>query len=370
MNGSNLIFTLNTVAHLHSAKPRENVVCSPIGLEMAFAMAALGARGETLSEMLDVLGRQDSLTAAGTLDAHRYASLLSQLKGSQLGVQLSMAQALYTREGYDLEDAYVSSVVKHFAGQAHSRDFNQSDEVRDEMNNWVELVTKGQIKELIKEVQPNVIAYLLAANSYKGDWTIPFELKHTRDEPFHTPGGIKQVPLMHRTGGFKMGWGKNFTTAALPMGPDEKVTLYCILPRDGTSMSDVLSGLKQSFEESRRTLRKDNRAELRLPRVKSECAIDLVPVMKGLGMKRAFTAGAADFSGMYKSQGLYIAQAVHKAFWEFDEKGVKAASATGIGMGLESLPPQIRLDKPFIALLMAEPTSTVLFAGIINDPSC
>jgi serine protease inhibitor len=79
----------------------------------------------------------------------------------------------------------------------------------------------------------------------------------------------------------------------------------------------------------------------------------------------------ADFTGMGPGN-IYISKALHRAFWEFDEKGGRAGSATAIETGLESvsMAPVLRFDQPFIALLMTEaPTNTLLFAGVVNDPS-
>jgi serpin B len=91
-----------------------------------------------------------------------------------------------------------------------------------------------------------------------------------------------------------------------------------------------------------------------------------------MGMSDAFDAGKADFSGMDGTRNLFISAAVHKAFVEVNEQGTEAAAATGIAMGLTSLPAppiEFRADHPFLFLIRERQTGSLLFLGRVTDPT-
>ena len=49
--------------------------------------------------------------------------------------------------------------------------------------------------------------------------------------------------------------------------------------------------------------------------------------------------------------------------------GTEAAAATAVVVGIESVPPPVVIDRPFILLIRDIPTNTVLFLGRVLDPS-
>jgi len=63
---------------------------------------------------------------------------------------------------------------------------------------------------------------------------------------------------------------------------------------------------------------------------------------------------------------------VHKAFVAVDEKGTEAAAATGIVVGVTSMPmeppPEFRADRPFVFAIRERATGAILFMGRVSDP--
>jgi serine protease inhibitor len=95
--------------------------------------------------------------------------------------------------------------------------------------------------------------------------------------------------------------------------------------------------------------------------------IALREAMGALGMTDAFT-DRADLSGISTQEHLFITGAQHKAFVAVDEKGTEAAAATGIGVGVTSLPPTFAVDRPFLFLIEDVETKSVLFLGRLLTP--
>jgi serpin B len=56
------------------------------------------------------------------------------------------------------------------------------------------------------------------------------------------------------------------------------------------------------------------------------------------------------------------------AFVDVNEVGTEAAAVTTVGVGVTSLPPQIRVDRPFVFAIRERLSGTILFLGKIVDP--
>ena len=66
---------------------------------------------------------------------------------------------------------------------------------------------------------------------------------------------------------------------------------------------------------------------------------------------------------MTDDPGWFIQAVVHKAFVEVNEEGTEAAAATGVSMGVTSVPPSFIADHPFVFLIRDRVTDSVLFIG-------
>ena len=89
-------------------------------------------------------------------------------------------------------------------------------------------------------------------------------------------------------------------------------------------------------------------------------------------MQRAFSAGAADFSGM-ASEALHVDAVKHKSFVEVNEEGTEAAAATGVIMKMTSVakepgPFEMIVDRSFLFVIEDGPSHTILFLGQVMDP--
>ena len=88
-----------------------------------------------------------------------------------------------------------------------------------------------------------------------------------------------------------------------------------------------------------------------------------------MGMVDLFTS-EADLSG--NGDGLQVDSVIHKAFVEVDEAGTTAAAATGVVVGITSVPsPGVPFvaDHPFHFLIRDNASEAVLFMGRVSDPS-
>jgi serpin B len=145
--------------------------------------------------------------------------------------------------------------------------------------------------------------------------------------------------------------------------------MIVLLPRERYGLAAVEERLSaESVRDwTERLHRRQTRVEL--PRFELESSFGLGSTLASMGMPQAFT-DQADFSGMTGERDLFISKVIHKAFVEVNEEGTEAAAATGVVMELASAPAEpIRVDHPFVFLILDRRTDSVLFLGRVVDPT-
>ncbi len=105
-----------------------------------------------------------------------------------------------------------------------------------------------------------------------------------------------------------------------------------------------------------------------IPRFRLAYDAFLNPVLDAMGMGVAFRPGA-DFTNLSPRGGeLCIDFVRQKTFIEVDEVGTRAAAVTTVGIGPTSFTGVVA-DRPFFFALRERLSGTLLFTGIIGDPT-
>ena len=134
----------------------------------------------------------------------------------------------------------------------------------------------------------------------------------------------------------------------------------------------ALEGKLQDFDILKTSEKSLVPVHLEIPKFKIESTIDLVPILKDLGMTDMFNGLTANFSGISKNERLFVSKAIQKAFIEVDEVGTTAAAATAFVLTTRSGgsgPVEFIADHPFLFFLRDLQTGLVLFQGRMVDPT-
>ncbi len=334
-----------------------NLFFSPASIEVALSMTREGAAGNTLRQMSLLLPEVSVFPLVGN------------------AVTLESANALWIDKKFPILEPFQQTVQEKYSAEIRAADFaGQPDAEREMINCWVEGKTRDKIKNLLAPGTVDDLTRLVLVNAiyFKGDWLHAFEKGRTADEPFRTaPGESVNVPMMTRKPD-RFGYMENdmFQALELPY-QGEELSMLVILPKERCGLARIEEGLSaDALNEWIDTLRKEE-VEVHLPRFKTESQFNLNQVLSGLGMSDAFSPALANFSGMSGINDLFISAVVHKAFVQVNEEGTEAAAATGVVVGITSIPapPKIfRADHPFLFLIRARESGTILFMGRVCDP--
>ena len=333
--------------------------------------------------------------------------------------ELNVANALWGERTYPFKEDYFDKISGLYkTGGVFEVDFKSAaEEVRQQINSWVEEKTKERIKDLIPEGALGSLTRLVLVNAiyFKGEWSVPFEEKDTQDLDFTMADGtIQKKPIMinnglkegsyaafNADGSFyktparvELGSKKTFTPgpdgfamAELPYKGND-LSMVIISPNDPAGLKAVEEKLNAENVSSWIAALQKRKMVVYLPKWKGETTYTLgdsdePAALQKMGMERAFTdpraANGAVFDGMSHAktpaEKLYISKVLHKAFVEVNEKGTEAAAATAVILAeATSAPmdmpyiPVFKADRPFIYLIRDKVSGTILFVGRMMNP--
>lgn len=350
-------------------------VCSPVGLWLALAAVASGARGRTAEELRGLLGVEGEAAAEAVAVVGRRLAVTDGV-ASATGVWSRVAVLDAFRRGLpDVEFGVLRGAPARF--ELPDEVFGATDDVslgetpavaQDELDAWVREATGGRIAGLPLGLDGSEDLVLVNALALKASWLTAFPAHLTRDEPFTDGCGVtRPVPTMRRRIPASWVWSVDgVTVVELPCAGDEAAArVRFVLGRSGAGPADVLPAA-WAGPEVRRPLAADV-ADLTLPRFTLRTKTEADAHLAALGVSRALRPGA-DFSGL-SPVGLFISKVVQEVLVEVAEEGVEAAAVTQVAMTRSAAPPRrqaverIAFDRPFGVVVLDASGELPLFAG-------
>ena len=279
---------------------------------------------------------------------------------------------MWGHRGFPFEGGFLDTLAVNYGAGMRVVDFVADPEAaRQAVNKWVAEQTADKIRDILApgSVTPAMRFVLANAIYFLAAWEDEFDPAYTGPQAFHAlAGGTPSVQMMHATRAFGYAAGEGYQAAALPY-KGEKLEMVVLLPAAGQYEAFENSLTSQRLGQILGTL-SDQQLVLSLPKFAVTSNLDLIPLLKGLGLTAPFSAETADFTGITSQTGLFVAVAKHRAFVTVDEAGTEAGAATVIGGAGTSLPENVMVvDRPFIFLIRDRATGAVLFLGRVTDPS-
>jgi serpin B len=355
-------FGLKLFGRLAAEAPDSNLFLSSTSAAFALAMTYNGAAGETQASMARTLGIE-GMSRDEVNRANR--EWLETLEKTGRGVELSLANSLWIRQGYPMLADFLERNRGFYRAEVQELDFASPAAPR-AINDWVSRSTRGKIDRIVDGIPGNVVMYLINALYFKGDWTYPFDRRLTQQAPFTLVDGTrKTVAMMSQRREFAVLRAEGFQAVSLPYG-NGRFSMVLVLPDEGTGLTGFYAALDAgSWERWMRGFR-DADVVVSLPRFKLEWEESLNETLKAMGMEIAF-GPEADFTAM-SPRDPWIDEVKQKTFLEVNEEGTVAAAVTSVAM-FESAPPELRFDRPFFLAIRDNATETLLFVGQVTDPS-
>ena len=355
--------TLQPIAHepgsiADRVAESRNFLTSPTCLQLALATAAAGAAGQTLQDLLEVLGMTEKSQLREIADTLAVGSRL-----------VSTACRAVARRDLTFERGFAATMAT-LGGTMHRLDFTNTAKAQEKLDNWVYRNTKGLIPRSGITVTPTIDMVLQSALALVAPWAEPFRVEDTEDDEFFLMSGERQpCRMMYTSRNLPYGEYEGWRATTLPY--DGGLTCDIIVPPDGTSPLDATPGLllgllQEMLESSRLPL------EVKLPKVSTSSSESLRTALTRMGLGSLFDN--ADFSAM-SPEVSGISDCVQQVLLEVDERETKAAATVEMVMlacahgGARTPRPPLVCDHPFLLVVRDETTDVPVYMGAIHHPS-
>lgn len=364
-------FELMREAYADEAE-KPNVFLSPLSASMALGMTLNGAAGETFDAMRGTL-RFEGLSQEEI--NHAYRDLIELLLELDSGVDMRIANSAWAAQGLPFRSEFFEAIQTWFDAQAEERDFSDPATV-DAINGWADEQTNGRISQVLDEIDPDHILFLLNAIYFNGSWTHRFDAEETRPSPFTFADG-SEVEVERMNGELRAGirFVDGVQIGELAYG-GQAFVMNLVLPPEGGSLEELLASLDaQTWERWTEGLPEDyqkaQEIQVGLPKLELSYEKKLNDVLTTLGMGVAFSGRLADFSRLVESdftQNVFLDFVKQNTYLRVDEEGTEAAAVTTVGFKATSMPPSLIVDRPYLLVIRERLSGTILFIGAIGDP--
>ena len=347
----------------------QNILISPASVAIALSMVYNGADGDTQQAMAQTL----ALPSMSLEDVNAaISSLINTLATLDPGVRVDIANSLWVRQGTPLQSAFVEQVSDAYGAEVTHLDFG-SPAAPGIINAWVAEKTEGKISQMVNQISPDQVLFVLNAVYFKGSWANAFKPERTTEQPFYLLNGATKPHLqMSQEDEYLYYETNQFQAVSLPYG-DSRLSLYVFLPQPHSSLVDFQSSLTAENWSNWITQFGRRSGAVKLPRFQFEYEMGLKSILESLGMGLAFDPTRANFAKL-SPDPTFISQVKHKTFIEVNEEGTEAAGSTSIGITVTSVTPEpeppfeMVVDRPFFVAIRDNATGAILFMGAIVEP--
>lgn len=372
-------FTLNFLKTVNDAdQSGKSFIYSPLSITYVLGMVNAAAVGQTEQELEQTLGFQQG----GIQAVNDYCKkLIEGLPKVDNKVTLNIANALFVNQDRaTLKSQYQQDMQNYYDAKAENLDFT-SNSALSTINGWASDHTNEMIPEILDEIDPNVVTYLLNAIYFKADWASKFDQKNTKEETFTTDKGRKKLPLMHQNVLINYLENETYSAIEMPYG-NGSWRMTVMLPEEGKTTDDIISRISKrgklegyGFCGTMGDIYQPYETDLKLPRFETdsdtdELSIGLIGLLKQMGINLAFDSDFAEIPNMCEQSGVYISMMRQKAKIKVNEEGSEAAAVTIAGANYTTTAEPVvykkaifHANKPFVYVISERSSGVILFVG-------
>lgn len=394
---ANNAFSLALFGQIVSQPSAENLLISPLSASLALTMAYVGANGETKTQMANTLGfapeAEGSIIAGQNALSQalnkRAASALSQMRVAAadahmpnpdaIDYQLNLVSSVWGEQTYTWQKSFLDTLAANYGAGVNQQDFaHASDLASITIDDWLSSQTGNRINGLL---EPGVLddstrLVLVNALHLNLPWAKSFRESDTKPGQFDDGTGVSvSVDFMHAADILAYSDDGQAQVVALPLSNGE-LSVLIALPHADVSLAKYEAALSAG-SVALDIPKSKQRVAVSLPKIPlANSSVLLSGPLQALGMRDAFDAGTADFSGLCShpadGQKLRVADIFQKSIISLREQGIDATAASVVLFEDASadLEPALQVDvnRGFVLAIVDQPTGAILMLGHVTNP--
>ncbi len=349
----------------------QNSCYSPLSIRYALEMLREATGGETRAQIENLLGDVSLKRYDNVADHLSLANLFWVMNGLQDNIKAEFRETISNKFGATL-------MVDTFQNA-------------DNINKWASDNTFGLIQKPLSDADVEGIQAMLAnVLAIDMNWQLEFDKDLTAPAIFGDYDKEEYVETLHMDKNSEHLY-YNFDPSATVFASDLKeydgtrLQFVAIRPMtdlqsyiDNVTVADInelIAGLNQALPANDTYTLNFNAY---IPKFEITGGTDtFVEDLQELGIKDAFSASDADFSGMTDQDGFFINNGTHKTKIDFSEEGIRAAAATligGKGAGGPFKPYNVinitvAIADPFLYIIRDVENGEIWFSGAVYNPT-
>ncbi|XP_008849432.1 protein Z-dependent protease inhibitor isoform X2 [Nannospalax galili] len=346
-----------------------NVVFSPLGVSVVMVGLMLGSKGETKAQIEHGLHLQ-ALSREGPLILPTLFKRLRETLSSNWELGFSQGSFAFIHKDFDVKETYLNLSRKYFDTDCILTNFHNASQAKGLMNYHINKETRGKIPKLFDEINPETKLILADYILFKGKWLTPFDPTFTEEDTFHLHKyKTVKVSMMYRAGNFASTFDKNFRCHVLKLPYQGNATMLVVLTEksgDHLALEDYLTtDLIETWLQNMKT----RKMEVFFPKFKLDQKYEMHELLKQMGVRRIFST-LADLSELSATaRNLQVSKVLQQSVIEVDEKGTEAVAGTLSEIVAYSMPPVLKVDRPFHFMIYEETSKMLLFLGRVVNPT-
>ena len=350
----------------------KNTLVSPSSAAFALGMTANGADGNTLKQMLDVMGGGVDMD---TFNSNMNLWISRAHKNNTDKSRLSIANSVWVKDKDNLTttEQFAKSCKEVYNAEMFKAPFDMGT-VR-KVNDWVSEKTDKMIPSLIEQFNGDEIMCLINCIAFDSEWEQQYSDTQVKQDQKFTNANGDEVKCTMLSSTEKCYVANDRATGFVKDYKGGKYAFMAVLPDKDTDIADYVSSMSET-ELCDLYAKRTNEYDVytKLPQFKFDYGTELQDYLSQMGMTDAFTDGA-DFSKMFENTQAAISKVIHKTHIELSAKGTKAAAATAVIMKeataelKDEKPKTIYLDRSFLFAIMDTELGVPVFIGTVCDPT-
>lgn len=344
----------------------DNLMISPISLEVDLGMFINGLEGETLKEVLKTMGLEN-FSKEQINDF--FQTMMKGIEKADEAAIFKSANAFWYNQDKKVSSDFINIIKEKYDAKAEAMDFGDPKTVGI-INAWCAEQTNGRIDKMLEYTVPAELYHLMNAVYFKSRWEDVFLKEATSKQPFHyADGHTADIDLMHTYYRTYYVETAEFQLATKPF-VDGAFQFVMILPKEGVDAAKAIPAAF-NYDLCADWGIKTVDLELYLPKFTSEYKEEkLLPYMASINPSLKFLKDDITFiEGIDDDSALAATQ---KTFFLVDEEGAEAAAVTDIMHVSAAMPIQVkkakmRLDRPFFYAIVENNTQCPLFIGYYGN---
>ena len=361
-------------------KSGQNIVISPLSIELCLGLAIRSADGQTREELLNALDIDyQTFNAYYKLLFNEMRKVYKTNTGDVMGEQI-LTNSIWVDKKVSLLDSGLDALRDDYYCYAYETDFAEHNkEANADLSQFIKESTKGMIDPELS-LSPEILFILMNTLFLKDVWNEGgYDLPTNNAHPFTNSDNTQSSkPLLQ--GSYLDGRVLSKEDySAFYTETKNGYTLYFIKPRPGKTANDVFNkeNIADVINQDSYILKDDEKEEeyhtrCIFPEYTADADIELTKLFnEGFDVKTLFNPATCNFTNL-ANQEVYCSEFRHIAKLEVNKKGIKGAAVTymayagAVGPGpYKQVYENFFVDHEFGFVLMKNNVN--IFSGIVTN---